>query len=350
MPDQPTPATTASRPPGWLGVAVIAAAILGLPALLDHQPLPRKPFDDQLVRLLKKAQPQGVLIGDSMLDSRVDQTVLNAVADRPCTVLAQPGSSSAIWYLMLKNIIAGQPHPPRLVLVFFRNRQLTLPAHRAEGTHHFRLETYMRDAEPLAEELIGAAVRRQTPVLERVSQAAYPVQRRREDWQGRVQSRALDLVASSREYAGIHAAARDIFSTKNLRGDEAQDFERLEGGATGLDADDHDFTAAVEQSFLPQMLKISQAKNIRLVFFRVKKRPADDGAPAKESPTAPAYQAALRSYLEKAGAQLIDETHDADVTLDYFGSGDHVKTSMMKPYTEMFWRKVGPLLDPPAPR
>ena len=67
-------------------------------------------------------------------------------------------------------------------------------------------------------------------------------------------------------------------------------------------------------------------------------------------PTAPAYQAALRSYLEKAGAQFIDETHDADVTLDYFGSGDHVKTSMMKPYTELFWRKVGPLLDPPAPR
>ena len=97
------------------------------------------------------------------------------------------------------------------------------------------------------------------------------------------------------------------------------------------------------------MLKIAQAKGIRLVFFRVKKRPGADGALAKESPTAPAYQAALRVWLERAGAMLIDETRDADVTVDYYGSGDHVKTAMMKPYTEMFWRKVGPLLEAPAP-
>lgn len=323
----------------------MVAAILAGPALLDQKPLPRKPFDDQPLRLLQKTRPQCVFLGDSMLDSRIDEAVLNTVADRTCAVQARLGTSTAVWFLMLKNVIAEQPHPPGTVIVFFRNRQLTLPAHRATGAHRARLEPMMREQEPLVEELIGAEMRRRTPWLERASQAAYPVQRRRSYGQERVQAWALDLVASSREYVGIRAAARDIFSTKNLRGDQQQD-EAQEEGKIGLDEPGHEFAAAVEQSFLPPMLRLAQAKGIRLVFFRVKKRPTDTGAPANESGNAPDYQAALRAYLEKAGAILIDESGDPDVTLDFYGSGDHVKPAMEKTYTEMFWRKVGPLLPP----
>ncbi len=347
MSAEPTPAT-ARRPPGWLGVAGIAVAILGIPALLDLGPLPRKPFDDQPVQMLKKAQPQCVFLGDSMLESRIDEAVLNSVADRPCTLLARQGSSSAMWFLLLKNVIAGQPQPPPTVVVFFRSRQLTLPAHRATSTHRFRLEPVMRGAEPVVEELVGAEVRRQTPLLDRLSLAAYPVQWRREDLQERIQSWALDLVARSREYTGIRAQAHEIFSAKNLRADGPQDFEAMEGGQSGLDVDDHEFGSSVEHSFLPHMLKTAQAKNIRLVFFRVKRRPGENGALANENATAPTYLAALRAYLEKAGATLIDETSDVEVTLDFYGAGDHVKTAMEKRYTEMFWRKVGPLLPPPA--
>ena len=347
MSAEPSPAT-ARRAPGWLGVVGIAVAILGVPALLDLGPLPRRPFDDAPVRLLKKAQPQCVFLGDSMLESRLDEAALNSVADRPCTSLARQGSSSAMWFLLLKNVIAGQPHPPPTVVVFFRSRQLTLPAHRATSTHRFRLEPVMRGEEPVVEDLVGAEVRRQTPLPDRLLLAAYPVQRRREDCQERMQSWALDLVASSREYTGIRAQAHEIFSAKNLRADEVQDFEAMEGGQSGLDADGHEFSAEVGRSFLPPMLEIARTKNIRLVFFRVKRRPGENGELSNESPTAPPYLAALRAYLEKAGAVLIDETRDPEVTLDFYGAGDHVKTAMEKRYTEMFWRKVGPLLPPPA--
>ena len=53
---------------------------------------------------------------------------------------------------------------------------------------------------------------------------------------------------------------------------------------------------------------------------------------------------ALRSYLEKEGARLYDETRDMDVTLEFYGSGDHVAPGMMAGYTEMFWKKVGKLV------
>ena len=96
------------------------------------------------------------------------------------------------------------------------------------------------------------------------------------------------------------------------------------------------------------MLKLAHSQGLHLVFFRVKKRPSDTGALAAESGIGPAYQAALQAYLEKAGAILIDESRDPDLTLDFYGSGDHVKPAMEKTYTEMFWRKVGPLLPAPA--
>lgn len=323
------------------------AAILVVPALLDQKSLPRKPFDEQPLRLLQKTQPQCVLLGDSMLDSRIDEAVLNGIADRSCAVQARRGTSTAVWFLVLKNLVAAQPKPPGTVIVFFRNRQLTLPAHRATGPHRSRMEPVMREQEPLVEELIAAEMRRRTPWLDRAAQAAYPVQRWRDFWRERLQAWALDIVASSRQYVVIRAAARDIFSTKNLRGDQPQD-EAQEEGKIGLDEHDHEFADAVEHSFLPPMLKLAHSQGLRLVFFRVKKRPSDTGALADESGTAPAYQAALRAYLEKAGAILIDESRDPDLTLDFYGSGDHVKPAMEKTYTEMFWRKVGPLLPAPA--
>lgn len=342
------PHASAAHPPfGWLGVFATAAAILAVPALLDQKPLPRKPFDDQPLRLLQKARPQCVFLGDSMLDSRIDEAVLSTVADRRCAVQPRLGTSTAVWFLMLKNVVAAQPQPPGTVVIFFRNRQLTLPSHRATGPHRARMEPVMREQEPLVEEVIAAEMRRRTPWLDRAAQAAYPVQRRREFWRERVQSWALDFVTSSREYAAIRAAARDVFSTKNLRGDQQQD-EAQEEGKIGLDEHDHEFAGAVEHSFLPPMLGLAQSKGIRLVFFRVKKRPSATGALADESGSAPAYHAALRTYLEKAGAILIDESRDPEVTLDFYGSGDHVKPAMEKTYTEMFWRKVGPLLPAPA--
>ncbi len=66
--------------------------------------------------------------------------------------------------------------------------------------------------------------------------------------------------------------------------------------------------------------------------------------PAPESITSPADFQALRACVEAAGAQIIDETRDADVTLSFYGADDHVTPAMMKSCTEIFWRKVGPQL------
>ena len=47
---------------------------------------------------------------------------------------------------------------------------------------------------------------------------------------------------------------------------------------------------------------------------------------------------------QSRGAILLDESQDPDVTENYYGEGDHISDAMMRPYTELFWRKLGPRL------
>ncbi len=317
--------------------------VLGLPTLLAFGPAPRRPFDEKPLRLLKKEQPRCVLIGDSMLETRIDPQVLSRVSGERCFVFAQPGSSSAMWFLMLKNFVAEQTKPPRTVIILFRNRQLTLPRHRAEGDYRKSMEPFMRMEEPVVDKLVGAA-RKPVGPLDAFVQTIYPAERRREQAQDKVQAWALDLVASSREYEEIHNhAKREVFDAKRLRVGVAVD-EQQDGGMLSLDPVDHDFAREVDRSFLPHLIEIAQAKGIRLVFYEVKRRPKPDGTPAEESATDGDYDRALRAYLEQAGAALFDETGEADVTLDLYGSGDHVAKAQMARYTELFWQKIAPLM------
>src|SRR5688572_29288168 len=188
---------------GWLGVAAIVAVVLGVPAFLDQGVPLRRKFNERPLRALEKARPKGVLIGDSMLESRIDPPTLKAVAGKRWEVLAQPGGSSAVWYLMMKNLIAAQSPPPATVIIFFRDRQLTLPAHRTETGYRKTIEGYMRGEEPMVEALLRAGTREQQSGLSRLSQMLYPVQWRRDAWQEKLQSWALDLIASSGEYGEI---------------------------------------------------------------------------------------------------------------------------------------------------
>lgn len=331
-------------------MAGIVALVLGVPAWLDQGAAPRHPFNERPLRTLEKARAEGVLLGDSMLETRIDPQVLRTASGGRWEVLAQPGSSSAVWFLMMKNLVAVQSPPPRTVIVFFRDRQLTLPAHRTEGGYRKTIESYMREREPVFDEILQTSARKKQSRAERVTLAMYPVQWRREAWRDKVQSWALDLVASSREYNQIRDDTRAIFELRHLRQDSGLDFEREEGGQRGLDPAEHDFAAAVGRSFLPHLLALARERQMHLVFFRVKRKPEASAESATERSTTPAYMQALRVYVETAGAQLVDETCDADVTRDFYGADDHVAPAMMKSYTELFWRKVGPQLPPlPAP-
>jgi hypothetical protein len=277
-----------------------------------------------------------------MLRSRIDPGTLDEISDIPCEVLAYAGSATAHWFLLFKNVIASQPHPPRWTIVFFRDQQLTMPAFRAGGRYRNGIEECMRDDEPQFTSILSHVQHDSKRWTDRLATAVYLLQRKRMDWQDAVQRGALKAVANRSQRSSVREAAARIFSSKNLRTDpkaiDAGDGERLD--STG-----HEFQANVGQSFLPLMLEIARERNTRLLFFRVKCRPRSRSSSWVDRPDLQKYQRELRAYLASHEAVLVDETTDPDVTIDYYGGDDHVRDEMMTAYTELFWRKVRPLLD-----
>ncbi len=325
----------------WWRAIVIVIFIFAVPALFRQKSLVRRPFDDTPVKLLRQMRPECVFLGDSMLRSRIEQATLDKVADIPCAVLAYAGSSSAHWFLLNKNVVNRLEPAPRWVVIFFRDKQLTMPAHRAGERYRDGLEKCMRDEETQFTSILGSARQDTSRWMDRLANATYLIQRKRTDRQSDLRSAALKMVAGRSERENIREAADGIFSAKNQRSDQVLIDSR--NGEMGLDAPGHEFQANVDQSFLPPMLEMARKNHIQLVFFRVKRRPRTD-RPEEVTPDLTKYMGELRTYLESRAAVLVDEAGDSDVTIGYYSGDDHVRFDMMGQYTEQFWKKLRPLM------
>jgi hypothetical protein len=88
MTDPAAAPSSRARSIGWFGVVGIVVKVLGVPAFLDQGAPQRRPFNERPLRVLEKARPRGVLVGDSMLGSRIVSEALNALAGERWEVLS----------------------------------------------------------------------------------------------------------------------------------------------------------------------------------------------------------------------------------------------------------------------
>jgi hypothetical protein len=95
----------------------------------------------------------------------------------------------------------------------------------------------------------------------------------------------------------------------------------------------------VDKSQLPLMLDEARRAGLRLVFVRVQRRPIG-GEPPYQSPALQRYIRQLRQYIERGGAQMIDDTGDPAETLDWYEDGDHLSREGRRRYTEAFAERV----------
>src|SRR6185295_14643237 len=115
----------------WLFMALVII----LPALLNRVLPGKGHFNSKPIEQLKSKQPDLVLIGDSMLDSRVDADLLGQKLGGPVALIWNGGAASAWWYLVLKNYVLAADVHPKVVCFFFRDRLLTDAAFRTTGTY-----------------------------------------------------------------------------------------------------------------------------------------------------------------------------------------------------------------------
>jgi hypothetical protein len=300
-----------------------------LPAL--EGPRERAPFQANRIDELRRMQPGFVVIGDSMAGSRIDPAVFTEVSGASVAPLLYAGSGPAWWYLALKNWVVASGIHPRAVFIFFRDTNLTNVMFRIDATWSLDTAALARE-----DDLNAVVARRRGTVFYQARAAideAYavtPVRRWIEPLVTAWPAQAMSPYRRQRE--ALLQAVNDRFGLDHLRPMDAADMQATEDREA-------DFDAFVDKSQLPLMLDEARRAGLRLVFVRVQRRPIG-GEPPYQSPALQRYIRQLRQYIERGGAQMIDDTGDPAETLDWYEDGDHLSREGRRRYTEAFAERV----------
>ena len=324
----------------WLFVVIV----LGLPAVISQLVPVKKHFDTEPVAALQEEKPDVILIGDSMLDSRIDPRLLEERLDggQHVELLWNGGAASACWYLMLKNYVVASGIHPRLCCIFFRDRLLTEPSFRTAGIFRSYFESLMRDEEPTIRSVLGNKISPEENGPVRLVTWLYPLNSRRHVYQEMIGHMMFRVAAPSAPAAKkLERLVNKTFAVTKMRGE-------LMAEATDVsETAEKPFDPNPRKSFLPHMVETAAQSGIRLCFVRVKRHPDPDGR-RPQTDALRLYVRDLRVWLESRGCVLIDDTDDPAFTPEMYlkGTDDHIGPWAKKRSTEIYAEKLRPLLAP----
>ena len=329
----------------FLLVIVVAGSALLLPADPKGGPTSVK-FDQERYDQLARKPRDIILIGNSMLNTRLDKRLFDAMA-RPNSVgyLAEGGTRSFAWFLKLKNFALVLDPPPALVFIFYRDYDFTLPGLKLEGGHLETARTFLKpEDEPLLEFHRTKGMLTAPSALDHYLPDQLTMRLR-----SRVKDLAADIGAAGSSPGGgtrLQEELNRLFEFQNLRADV------FDEGASVNDILSHEskrFTTDPAQTLLGQFNSLAKAQGVRLVFYRVKRRPDAQNTVVQDGDLL-AYTGAFRSWAESQGHLLLDETDDPRLTLAMYHDGDHLGKAAKAVFTQLFFERVKFCLPRPPHR
>jgi hypothetical protein len=282
-----------------------------------------EPFDRSAVDQFEAAAPEIVFLGNSLLDTRIDPEHLAGLTGLRTASLAVVGTGPGIWYLQLKNVIGGGSHRPRTVFVFFHDDLITRPISFTGASDRSLLERLSHTDAGVKE----AELERASGVGGRIGRAfsaIYPLAESSPSSRGPVESAGAFITGMDRDEASVEADR--VFAFANRRDQDRNIQQPKFHGA---------FAAAVENSFLPQLVEQARELAIDLVVVRVSARPKDNGVP-NEPDNLAEYSDDLASYLVASGTRYIDMTGHPGIDAGMYYDGYHLKHRFRTHYTEFF--------------
>jgi hypothetical protein len=316
-----------------LGLRAINAALPGVAAHSTYLPTletprPREPFDEEGAAAMREAQPEFVVVGDSMAGVRIDPRHLSRVTGRSVAGLFQQGAPVAFWYLQLKNLVVENGlNKVRGAVFFFRDDQLTTQV-QVNGPI---LDRVAKDYEPELDRILSAHRLGRFSDVHRAARSTYQFDLTRVWLEPRlIRAPALAAAGPLAPPDLINAINTEMFALDKLRKFEAADLPQAQ--EEFLDFDDQ-----VERSLLPEIFRLADRAKIRLAFVRVQRRPTEDGPPP-QSEALTRYLDDLRAYVTARGGYYHDERGDPNQPLSVYADGDHLRSDERLPYTERFAR------------
>ncbi|MCB1092715.1 MAG: hypothetical protein KDL87_14360, partial [Verrucomicrobiae bacterium] len=248
-----------------LACLLLVVATLGLPMLAGRGAFKADRFDESLVESLDKERPDLVLIGDSMLYTRLDRERLRTLAgERRVSDFALGGSASAAWYLYFRNVAMAAAKPPGTVVFFFRDDIWSQPFLRTDGIRREALRELSRD---LAADLaVVPGFSADGLSFHTLLRRFYPIVDFRSYLRGRISMAMQDVATGTGSKYPLMKARRDWFDLDNLRPDlpaelpEAGIFHR--SGRAEFDP---------SGTFLPSVFRSAGERGVKVILYRVKR-------------------------------------------------------------------------------
>lgn len=326
----------------WYATVILLLLVVIPPAFIPDMSR-REPYIGPLIhKELRKKQPRFVFIGNSMLWSRIDDSLLeNLLGGIAVYSIVNFGGLSGIHYLALKYLLAPSGIRPSRVFIFFRGTTLVEPGFRTTGPYFETLVKRISPApDPVFEQLAHGKTVSSAGWFRGKINRLFPVQENSEAVQDIVRRVALWLTgpgSGKTEQDKLRTLVNKRFALQNVGAGIDQESLRK-----GRNSKKPDFNASVDGSFLPAIIRLAGKHDLPLVFVRVQERPPGNG-PVQDTPEMQQFMAALKNYLSKNGVDLYDFTGDPDLPLSLYGQGDHIKDP--KQYTPLFFDRLRPLLQ-----
>lgn len=317
-----------------LTIIVIATSILlptsyGLTFPRNPGPVTDKQVRTNHLQYLEENHPQIVLMGDSTLALGIDPDVLSKQTGKSIYKIDIPGSASALWYLILKNNIAESSYKPEFVLIIFRDSILTAPGYRVHGSYFELVDEYARRSEPLF--IQNSFVNLMNP-LEIAAEKYFPLYVTRTQIRNKVDAGIRYLIPPffGCDENCVDYSLGEIFLGADL---EPKALLNAVGAAESYlyTPEQLNFTAQVNNSYLPEMIQIAKERDIKLVFVRVKVETENSSTNLQLAD----YLEELRGYFKEQGTYLLDFGDDPRLTHEYFRDVIHLNEEGKALFTQM---------------
>jgi hypothetical protein len=327
----------------FLVVIVAVNIAIGPPAntVVDHSAVPKYRRRAYFTDFMSKVRPQIVLLGNSMLESRVDEIAFSRYTRIRTAKFWSGGSSSAWWYAVTKNIIAEAQVKPKIAVIFFRDQFLTDPEFRVDGKYKAQLNEMLSTDDELVDRL--AYLKKMNWFTYALYKHSSLFQKRdaiNDDFKAGVKDGFVGKLMGIEKGKTDEAIAR-VFANKNM--DRSLLTARQLSAESRFGTDIYDFDNRVKKSFLPHIIDVAKKNDIELVFVRIKKR--RDAEAVAQPVSVKKYIDDLGLYLERNDCNFLDFTYDARIKAEHFAEGDHLTPEQGKQvFTKIFADEIIELL------
>jgi hypothetical protein len=287
-------------------------------------------------------QPELVLVGDSLLYLGVDPQILSGQLGIESYSFGIPGSGSAAWYLLLKNVILATSYRPKYIVILFRDTMLTAPSVRTTGRYFAQLDDFAGRREPLVSEL--AFINLMSPI-EKFAEQYFPLYSARWNLRAGFDERIRYTAPSVLLNCQMECADEAINSVFGK--------QRMDVVAVNQAAEDAgrilytpammDFDKQIDRSFLPAMIELAKENELVLVLVHAKTKQFPPNA--SEPRALIRYMKSLETYLSgQDGVYYMDFAHDPRILDSYFFDDLHFNAEGREAFTKMLAEQLQSIL------